>query len=213
MITILAGCAATVVLELFRRFLLKREFPNRWYAWILVAFLVFALFQAWEEQYTSAEGRAALISDVAVQNASLERDKNGQAAQIQLLQNQVHTQQETLNEAVVQLGKANAPVPLKITALPLREIDAHSAEFILLTNQQITPVRLLVTCPAGLREASAGVLGAGLQSVGGWGGRFSGAQFGVGILSPAWTPISPLLVTLRYDQEKLGTCYWNQQGL
>jgi len=65
MLTILAGCGATVILELFRRYVLRREFPNRWYFWMLTAFLCFASFQAWLDEHTSAEGRESKIQNLS----------------------------------------------------------------------------------------------------------------------------------------------------
>src|ERR1700733_5152206 len=74
MLTILAGCAATVILELYRRFYLKRDFPDRWYIWILMCFLCFASFQAWQDQSTS---RVALEGALSTAKRDLEKTKPG----------------------------------------------------------------------------------------------------------------------------------------
>jgi hypothetical protein len=66
------------------------------------------------------------------------------------------------------------------------------------TNKTITPVRLIVTCDSEIDSASGGVMGTGAAMMGGWGGRIttSNKQYGIGILSPAWTPDNPLIVTI-----------------
>jgi hypothetical protein len=110
-------------------------------------------------------------------------------------------------------------VPLKLTpqfigVLPAYNNQDHTNQgtFMILTNKIITPIRLLVTCDEDIDLATGGVSGANAMMMGGWGGRVtrSNRQFRVGILSPAWAPTSPLLVTI-YANNNPGRCSFEEQ--
>jgi hypothetical protein len=66
MVTILAGCGATVLLDQLRRVAKRRgwiedDWPDKWWLYILLTFLLFASFQAWQDEHTSAGGRLEQI--------------------------------------------------------------------------------------------------------------------------------------------------------
>lgn len=222
MITILAGCAATVILELFRRFVLKKEFPNRWYAWILFVFLGFAAFQAWDEQFTSAEGRGRLIAQMSADKGKEDAKAVGDSATIEALRQQVGSQQTTINGLVLQLGEAQSKevqprkiIPYSVGVVKNYDnpnLSQNQGTFILLSNKTITPVQILVSCESEIDVASGAVLGTATMMSGGWGGRVTRSltQFGVGINSPAWTPSNPLLVTV-YAKKNPGRCVFDEQ--
>jgi hypothetical protein len=58
-VAIMEGSVATVLLGVYQSFILKKPISKAWYAVVLNGFLLFACFQAWEEQYTSRLGREA----------------------------------------------------------------------------------------------------------------------------------------------------------
>ena len=136
-------------------------------------------------------------------------------------QSQTQESQSKVQECLVELGKSQRQERLKITHYYLGRVSsqefqspprAHYGTFLVLTNKAITPVRLLVTCESDI-SAAGGVLGTAAESYGGWGGQVTSSkkQFGVGILSPAWTPVNPLSVTVFSDSDTIGTCEFEEQ--
>jgi len=67
-----------------------------------------------------------------------------------------------------------------------------------------------VTCEPGLVQVGAGVLGTGATIGGGWNIVPTPKRVGVGFSSPAWTPESPMLVTV-YSNEQVSGCYFLDQ--
>lgn len=140
--------------------------------------------------------------------------------QNETLQIQNRDQQNTISGCLTQATKLLTPEPLKITPHYLGQVSMQlfpSAKqpygsFVVLTNRVITPIRLLVTCEADI-TASGMVLGTGAMTVGGWGGRVtsSSKQYGVGILTPAWTPSNPLLVTVFMNGGIINHCKFEEQ--
>jgi hypothetical protein len=53
-VTLLAGCGATVVLGMLQKYVLKKPLSLKWEVMILLAFVFFAGFEAWEDQYQKA---------------------------------------------------------------------------------------------------------------------------------------------------------------
>ncbi len=163
--------------------------------------------EAWSKFNTCDADRSNLRNLSSTYSIQLENQRNF-----------INSQQGTINTCVVSLAKLNQSAPLKITPFYLGVLEGSkqptvapfSANFLLLTNKIITPVRLLVTCEPGLLQAGGGILGTAAMTGGGWGGRFSVKQFGVGFSSPAWTPASPMIVTV-YSNEKELKCSFVEQ--
>ena len=70
MVTILAGCGATVILDQLRRYSkrkgwIKDDWPDLWWIYIMAAFLCFASFQAWLDEHTSAIGQFARVMELS----------------------------------------------------------------------------------------------------------------------------------------------------
>jgi hypothetical protein len=99
-----------------------------------------------------------------------------------------------------------------IGVIPAYNEDNHvnQGTFALTTNKIVTPVRMLVSCEGDIDIASATIAGTNTVSSGGWGGKFSTKQYGVGINSPAWSPSTPLLVTV-YASQNPGRCSFQEQ--
>jgi hypothetical protein len=131
LLTILAGTAATVFLDQFRRLARRKkwiidEWPDLWWLYIVMAFTCFASFQAWEDEHTSNLARREdvlkqkLLTAVAESHADEERqDTRFCQFQKDVLNGAVarqgvnfNGQQGTLNTCVVALAKINTPEPL-----------------------------------------------------------------------------------------------------
>jgi type II secretory pathway pseudopilin PulG len=82
----------------------------------------------------------------------------------------------------------------------------YEVKFLVMVDQTVTPIRLMVECANVITSAEGMILGSGARMGGGWGGRFSERQWGIGILSPAWTSKDPLIVSVKSQQKDLGTC-------
>jgi len=123
MVTLLAGCGATVALDLFRRYYLKKDFPDKWYAWILVGFLSFAIFQAWAEQFTSAEWRGNKLFELSERVARLDSEVTQKTTTIEGLRGQIMSQQDANSQCLLQLGKATIPVSPQVKTFPLSHIQ------------------------------------------------------------------------------------------
>jgi hypothetical protein len=63
-ITLLAGCAATVVWSFTEKRILKRPISIKLEIGIFLGFLLFACFQTWRDQYTSSEWRGQKIAEL-----------------------------------------------------------------------------------------------------------------------------------------------------
>jgi hypothetical protein len=105
--------------------------------------------------------------------------------------------------------------PLKVSVNLLEATKGAGApyetKFLLTVNQIVTPVRMVVRCNEEIIEAHGSLLGVGVTTHGGWGGRFSKNTVGVGINSPAWTPSTPLVISVKSNANPLGTCQFAQQ--
>lgn len=136
------------------------------------------------------------------------------------LQAQNRSQQNTINGCLTQAIKLLKRPSLKLSNYFLGQVSTQRfpsskqryGTFLVITNQTITPIRLLVTCQADI-TASGFVLGGNTSTFGGWGGRVTASthQYGVGILTPAWTPTNPLLVTVFSDAQNVGRCTFDEQ--
>jgi len=124
-------------------------------------------------------------------------------------QQTANSQQGAMNSCVVALGKANTPEPQTIV---MREhgVDLGTTkakremEVLMLTNKTITPVHLQFGCQSEVRDIQAYIAGAGMQA---GGNRMLGTHgTEISISTPAWTPQNPLIITVYYDSDDIGTC-------
>ncbi len=164
------------------------------------------------EAKSAREEMASLRLDLARESGRREQAERSLESAIQ------RTGQET--RAGVAEDFRRSPIKLDVASLkqPPRIVSVnrlprepnpsppYEAQFLVTIDQPVTPVRLLVECSNGLTSAHGTILGAGAHLLGGWGGRLSDTQWGVGISAPAWTPQNPLLVTVRSNQRDLGVC-------
>lgn len=205
-------------LGIYEKYRLKRSISWRLEGVIFLCFLFFACFQAWRDEHRIALNSQVQIETLQTKNQTMKSDLGKKNVKIATLQEQIQDQQTTIDHALVQLGKAEQPEKLNITAYWLGQVSTQTYKsserygtFLVLTNKVVTPVRLVVACQASIMRASGSLLGAGGSIGGGWGGHFTDQQFGVGILSPAWTPASPLLVTVFTNAKNLGRCEFEEK--
>jgi hypothetical protein len=172
--------------------------------------------------FQTEQAKTQLLSDrVTSQQAIINSQQgtfNAQQNTFNAQQATLSAQQTTMNSCMATLGDLEKPQPLKITPFPLGVVEGrknptvarYSTDFVLLTNKIITPVRLVVTCEPGLVQAGGGVLGTAGSMGGGWNILPSPKSYGIGFSSPAWTPDSPMLVTI-FSNEKITGCSFSEQ--
>jgi hypothetical protein len=175
--------------------------------------MVFSDHKQARERVSSAEAEIRILKNT-ISNRDVE---------IKTIRDQVSGQQDTINKTLLELGRSQQRevqptriIRYFIGTLPVNarpEKTSNQGTFLLLTNRAITPIRLLVTCERDFVEAYGQVLGTGAVLAGGWGGRVtrSSKQYGIGIVSPAWTPTNPMMVTIYANQQDLGLCTFEQQ--
>jgi hypothetical protein len=184
--------------------------------WITASFLLFAMFQSWQQEYRSRVGRETDLRNSNHASDLLRQDLRFQAQQIgarcdakdqvnQTLQAQNRGQQASINSCLSQAMKLLVPVQQKTTPVFLDRGDSENAamrkmRWLVLTNKPMTPVHLNAVCTSGVSymdSADASVLGnTSLRFAGGnnrlapnaWELRDSGT----------WSPEAPLLVTINY---------------
>ena len=154
--------------------------------------------------------------DLAIESARREQAQKDMALLVQKAGVETRTGvAEDFRKSPIKIDVAPIKEPFKVTGNLLQAATGdhppYETKFILTVNQMVTPIRLLVHCESEILQANGSVAGAGVQLSGGWGGRFSPNQFGIGISSPAWIPTTPLIVTVKSNQKPLGTCTFTQQ--
>jgi hypothetical protein len=221
------GGIAMVVFGLYEKF--KHKETAKWVFWgLAVVLLLVAFYQAWSDEHANAavviEEKARAIGDlgecrgdlksVGAQSAILQSQVlsqqstiNGQQSTLTAMQQGYNSQQSTINSCVVSLGKTNAPMPLQLTSrmdsftLPDPKWK-HHALMTVLVNQAL-PARLKVTCDGTIGEAHAIVAGASSFM------DITKKLFTNSIIisNPVvMTTLSPLIVTISYDEDDIGTC-------
>jgi hypothetical protein len=111
----------------------------------------------------------------------------------------------------VQNGKESFKMGVNLMKPTSGESAPYITEFLLTANQTVTPIRMVVECDGDIVDAHGRLMGSGVVMGGGWGGRFSPHAYGVGISAPAWTPSSPLVLTVRSNSKELGNCRFAEQ--
>jgi hypothetical protein len=179
-------------------------------------------FSTCKANFQTERAKTQLLGDrVTSQQAIINSQQgtfNAQQNTFNAQQATLSAQQATMNSCMATLGDLEKPQPLKITPFHLGVVEdrknpalaQYSTDFVVLTNKIITPVRLVVTCEPGLVQAGGGVLGTATITGGGWNILPSPKSIGIGFSSPAWTPDSPMLVTV-YSKEKVTGCSFSEQ--
>jgi hypothetical protein len=218
---LLGGCVLTVLVALWEKYLSKRGISKGIHARVILFLLFFACFQAWQQEHQSKLGRERdLHTERGLTQASTTRERHCQAVS--------EGKSYQINSCLVQLGKAQQSEPLRVVGHLVpggaskrllvgqnadtgrrSQVDAFERTYVVVTNRILTPVRLVVSCEGVVVKADGNILGTTTRYVGGWGGRLSAQSFGVGILSPAWAPTNPMLVTVMATVDPVG-CRFSQ---
>jgi hypothetical protein len=195
--------------------LLKEHIPH-YLKWatalrIGVAFLLFAIFQSWEQEYKSRIGREKdLVSsnhtiDLMKQDFRFESQRltsicDTRDAVNQTLQNQNRSQQGTINGCLSQAIRLIAPPTPHIKSFPTTNAQRPGVpqiDYILTTNIQRSPVDLIAQCNFPIVDAEFTVLTESGGTTQIELGRSVGTmQYQMTISSPAWTASDPLKITL-----------------
>jgi hypothetical protein len=88
------------------------------------------------------------------------------------------------------------------TNAPLRKV-----RWLVISNKTVTPVMMTVVCDRSIEEGDVWVVGTGAM-IGG-AAKLAPQVLQVGVSTPAWSPTSPLLVTLSYRGDEKITCSFN----
>jgi hypothetical protein len=100
----------------------------------------------------------------------------------------------------------------RIPAMPNLQLGKNALQFILTTNRVMNGGHVQVHCDKGkINQAEQKIAGAGSVMSGGAGGLVDPNTFISNIESPNWAPDFPLLITLYFDDDDLGTCRFNPQ--
>jgi len=117
-----------------------------------------------------------------------------------VLLNQNRDQQTLIAGCQEDAIKRLAPVPFQETVILLSDTGSelnHSVEWLILSNKVITPITLAVTCNRPITGGDIAVLGGG-GTMGSSVDMVGKNSLKITVDSPAWTPRSPLRVTVTY---------------
>lgn len=192
------------------------------FAGIAFLFLLVACDAAWQDEHRNA---SILIAEksLAIQGDNFWRDQSYQKdgairSRDQLLaqnytaligQQGVSSQtQSSLADISRKLLDINKPVAHKLTVLVWKEFDPKTenqeVQYLLLTNTPVTPFRMQITCDSRIDELNGGVVGG--PSMGPGDTRVAPNSMIMEVDTPAWTPVTPFRVTLKYKATKSGAC-------
>jgi len=128
----------------------------------------------------------------------------------QTLRKQTEDQQLTINGCFSQAIKLLTPEDLRVhavtlgpmaTAEDLKRDPVHPISMLVLTNKPIVTTKFKVECDQSVEILGASIVGSQATQFSQWNGRVSDRVYMVGISAPDWTPMAPLLITLRNQKE------------
>lgn len=194
-----------------RRF---KEIDWKYARWPIIGFFVASFFSVWYEQRSAFldANNSLKLEQRRFQKSQGELETGN--GQIEVLTNQIQTQQNTIIEALVQLGKAQQQEPLKISNYPLgsketrRQPGNEPHDFLIIANKPVTPVRLIASCDGDIIDASWRMLGTLALTLGGT-AKSDKRRYSIEISSPPVTPTNPVLVTLYATQKEM-KCSFSQ---
>lgn len=83
---------------------------------------------------------------------------------------------------------------------------ARKDRWLVFTNKPVTPIRMNVICNQFVESGNAWIVGSGAQM--GGAGKIAPVAVEINIGSPAWTPTSPLIVTITHASGEIA-CSFN----
>jgi uncharacterized coiled-coil protein SlyX len=132
-------------------------------------------------------------------------------AQLTTTFTQLSKSQGVINSLAAQVTKANQPEPLEMTPIGMGSLypdlskGLRTGSILVLSNRTIAPVKGIFMCENAIKNVNAVIAGVGIVSST-EPSRVAFNAFQIEIDSPAWSPKSPLLVTVYFDEPELGKC-------
>ncbi len=211
--------------------------PWRVLRWGMGVFLVASIYGAWYDKKLEVLGVHAQMSakDTLIETCNKQlinfttqltnRDTavTGRDEQIGIrdsrisdLQGRLETQQKRISDCLLELGKAQKPQEQRATAVDVTLSDEaaamsrHHASIIMITNAPVSPVRGVVACRGVFKNAAVGIPGNPNLVSAGQTGMLAPSAYGFSILTPAWTPETPILITIFYDGDDPLPCNFHR---
>ena len=212
-VVLLEGSGGTVVLFLIEKFVLKNPISKAWYAAILLGFLFFGCFQAWNEERGVSQSLSASVNSASSGKAELSSQLSNKNGLIEGLNSQVTSQQTTIGELLAQIGKMQQKQPLDIRSFQIASRGQRPGfpimEYILTTNSPYSPVNIIETCDFAIADTAFT-----LMTTNGGSASFedqkklSATSREIIITSPAWSPPSPLWISIFFERpvNKMPVC-------
>ncbi|HWF39731.1 MAG TPA: hypothetical protein VG322_14500 [Candidatus Acidoferrales bacterium] len=222
-VTFVTGSAVSLIILVKEKY---TEVTVKWKAISAVFFLgvTFSIFFAWQDEYASAVWRGtelaksnALVDEKGREIHQLESQisqKDSYITQLGGLRDSTFSQlvksQGVINNLGTQVAQFNHPETLKPIMLSMGSLypdtkkALHSNSWLILSNKTVTPISANFTCEGYIDDLSATIIGSGVMM--GGSNRLFGNQYRIQISAPAWSSISPMLVTTYYNEDDPGTC-------
>ncbi|HXO20965.1 MAG TPA: hypothetical protein VOA87_13705 [Thermoanaerobaculia bacterium] len=159
---------------------------------------------------SSQSGSQQINREQAINNR--ESTITNRESQISSLQARMLDQQKLVSELQIELGKSQQPEAFRTTVLKIStpianpKIAPNVTTLLMLTNRVVTPVHAIVFCDNAMVNVEVNVAGSGEFKDAGT-SRMGPNGFQINIALPAWSPTTPLLVTI-YHENDLGQCYY-----
>ena len=232
----LGAVLATIALGFMGAWVTLRPPPPKWHKHVLAAFLLVGIAGASATFFDGREARReaakqqTTLDKVRAETEQLRADLKGESIRREV---EIARREQAEKDIALMVKKSSedtrtgvaedfrkSPIkvdippstePLKITTRLMRmagDVPPFLNEALLLTNRLITPVRLTVECDSDLTKVDARIVGASSAIVEGP-ARLSARAYRLAILSPAWTPSDPLLVTIHSNNGDIA-CKFNQ---
>lgn len=203
----------------------------------LLAFLLFAMFQSWQVEYTSRIGREKDLIRSNAENDGLRRDLIVQAnrlrderdmalgdlradcaakdAKAQTLEKQNRDQQASINGCLSKaIDLIPKPEPFRQTILTMEQFQDNKntstriSRFLLLTNKSVSPLIMGAYCNGSIADLRVSIVGSGFITSAAT--KADAQNYRIDVATPAWTPTSPLLISVEhYDKNNDIICTFN----
>ncbi|MFZ3341392.1 MAG: hypothetical protein WA213_10955 [Terriglobales bacterium] len=193
---------------------------------VVLGLMFIASFQVWLDEHHNSEElikeKSQLVGEMEFwKGQSYAKDESLRTRDALLSQNfgtLSGTQQSLsqLSNKILDISKPEHLAIHPIALMPAKDTTNSVAQyqkvFVLLVNKAIVPVHILVKCDKPIVSASGGILGTTMTLMNDtWPGARSDGSFGVGAGGGVWGPLSPLVVTIYFDEGDDRKCSFNEQ--
>jgi hypothetical protein len=150
---------------------------------------------------TKTDDASRFLAETSRLRSEMERQEKDCAVKEginQALQRQNGDQQGTINGCLSQAMKLLTPQPFQLNVLLLdnefTETSLRRTRWIIVTNKIVTPVLMQVSCNRDIERTYVWIIGSGIR--GGGEDRVTPRVFSINIVTPAWSPATPMLVSV-----------------